>query len=291
MQRDSVGAALICIKNQLGKAGIASARLDARLIVQHATRLSHEQLIADTQRAITERESRSIEKMALRRAAHEPVSRLLGEREFYGRIFRIDQHTFDPRPDTETLVETVLKIVRLRSSSGQGWRIGELGTGSGAIIVTLLAELPEAIGVAGDMSSEALAIARENALRHKVANRVDLVNGSWFEGFTGSFDMIVSNPPYIAEEDMAALAPEVRLYDPVKALDGGPDGLKAYRQIAKDARRYLRINGYCCLEIGSGQEEKVTNIMLDGRLRLPCKVPRLSQDFSGITRVLTFEND
>lgn len=291
MQRDSVEATLISIKDRLGKAGIESAQLDARLIVQHAIQLSHEQLIAYAQRPITEGESRSIETMAVRRMAHEPVSRLLGEREFYGRMFRINQHTFDPRPDTETLVETALNLVRLNSGSGQGWRIGELGTGSGAIIVTLLAELPQAMGMAGDTSTEALAIAGENALRHKVANRVELVSGSWFEDFTGSFDMIVSNPPYIAEGDMAALAPEVRLFDPATALKGGPDGLNAYRQIAKDAGRFLRIGGYCCVEIGSGQEEKVTNIMLDGRLRLPCKVPRISPDLSGITRVLTFESD
>lgn len=290
MQRDSVGATLISIRDRLRTAGIASAQLDARLIVQHATQLSHERLIAEAQRAITQSESRSIESMALRRAAHEPVSRLLGEREFYSRMFRISPHTFDPRPDTETLVETVLKIVRRTSSSGRGWRIGELGAGSGAIIVTLLAELPEATGMAGDMSSDALTIAGENALRHKVAERVDLVCGSWFEGFTGSFDMIVSNPPYIAEQDMAALAPEVRLYDPATALHGGSDGLGAYRQIAKNVGRYLRISGYCCVEIGSGQEEKVADIMLEGGLRLPCEVPQFSPDLCGITRVLTFEN-
>jgi release factor glutamine methyltransferase len=291
MQRESVAATLVSIKDRLAKAGIASARLDARLIVQQATRLSHEQLIADGRRPITERESRSIASMAQRRAAHEPVSRLLGEREFYGRKFRINRSTLDPRPDTEILVETALELARLDGSDGRGWRIGDLGTGSGAIIVSLLAELPEATGVASDISAEALRMARDNALRHKVADRLELVNGSWFESYTGRFDLIVSNPPYIAEADMKALPPEVRLYDPAEALNGGGDGVQCYRQIAGAVGRFLRIGGYLCVEIGAGQEENITSIMLNCGLRLPCKTPSRTPDLCGITRVLTFEND
>lgn len=147
MPHETVAATLAMLKDRLRNAGIASAQLDARLIVQHACRLSHEQLIADPLRALTETERQSVERLARRRAAHEPVSRLLGEREFYGRMFQIDRSTLDPRPDTETLVETALSISRMQNSSESGWRVADIGTGSGAIIVTLLAELPKARGL------------------------------------------------------------------------------------------------------------------------------------------------
>jgi len=131
MPHETVAATLAMLKDRLRNAGIASAQLDARLIVQHACRLSHEQLIADPLRALTETERQSVERLARRRAAHEPVSRLLGEREFYGRMFQIDRSTLDPRPDTETLVETALSISRMQNSSESGWRVADIGTGSG----------------------------------------------------------------------------------------------------------------------------------------------------------------
>ena len=290
MPHETVAATLAMLKDRLRKAGIASAQLDARLIVQHACRLSHEQLIADPLRVLTETERQSVERLARRRAAHEPVSRLLGEREFYGRMFQIDRSTLDPRPDTETLVETALSISRMQNSSESGWRVADIGTGSGAIIVTLLAELPKARGVASDISREALAVARENALRHNVASRLELVHGSWFEGFEGSFDLVVSNPPYIEEAALGGLPPEVRLHDPPVALNGGPDGLNSYRQIAREARRFLRIGGCLCLEIGWRQEEKVKDLMIGGGLRPTLKAPPLTPDLCGINRVMAFEN-
>jgi release factor glutamine methyltransferase len=290
MQRDGVAAVQAAIRNRLRGAGISSAQLDARLIVQHAMQLSHERLIAEPQRALTAVESRSIEMLTERRMAREPVSRIVGEREFYGRMFGVNTDTLDPRPDTETLVEAALAIVRLQSSSGKGWRIADLGTGSGVVIITLLAELPEAAGAASEISRGALAMARENALRHKVASRLALIRCSWLAGLQDGFDLIVANPPYIPTASLAELPPEVGCYDPVLALDGGADGLEAYRRIGKGIGRHLRVGGHLCLEIGRGQEGAVSKIMVDCGLRPACKVPPLTPDISRITRVVTFES-
>ena len=290
MQRDCVAAVQAAIRHRLSGAGISSAQLDARLIVQHAMQLSHERLIADPQRSLTMEERRSIEMLTERRMAREPVSRIVGEREFYGKMFGLNKDTLDPRPDTETLVEGGLAVVRLQSASGKGWRIAELGTGSGAVIITLLAELPDAVGAASDISSGALAMARENALRHKVANRLTLIRCCWLAGLQDGFDLIVANPPYIPTAGLAELPPEVRCYDPVLALDGGADGLEAYRRIGNDVAYHLRAGGHLCLEIGRGQEEAVSRIMLDCGLRPACKVPPHTPDICRITRVVTFES-
>jgi release factor glutamine methyltransferase len=279
------------LKTTFGAAGIPSPQLDARLIVQHATGLSHEQLIAAGERRPTEIELRLIEELAVRRLAREPVSRLLGEREFYGRRFWISAATLDPRPETEILVDAALHMARGCRTGAEGLRVADLGTGSGAIIVTLLAELPLAGGAASDISADALEVAQKNALRHKVADRLELLQGSWFDRLTGTYDLIVSNPPYVAEKELGALPPEVRLYDPREALDGGKDGLSAYRRIARDARRHLRIGGHLVLEIGRGQEGQVTKIVRDHGLRPSCKIPAFTPDLSGIVRVLAFETD
>jgi release factor glutamine methyltransferase len=216
------------------------------------------------------------------------VSRLLGEREFYGRSFVLNRDTLDPRPETETLVTAGLNILRGRSDCP---RIADLGTGSGSVIVSLLAELPDTIGVGVDLSVGALEAARANALRHKVANRLALVHGSWFSALSGTFDLILSNPPYVASREIAMLPREVRLHDPRLALDGGWDGLQAYRDIARDARRYLRIGGHLCVEIGRGQEKEVASIMDCARLRPAKRYPAVTADFCGIPRVLTFASD
>ena len=192
------------------------------------------------------------------------------------------------RPDTETLVDAALRV--LREQPDHAWRIADLGTGSGAVIITLLAELAAATGVGTDLCVTALNAARANALRHKVANRLDLVEGSWFEALSGTFDLIVSNPPYIASDAIAFLPREVKLHDPHRALDGGPDGLFAYRAISAGVSRHLRMGGYLCVEIGRGQERAVGAMMQRGGLRPAGRHPPLTADLSGTPRVLTFVN-
>ncbi len=179
----------------------------------------------------------------------EPLTRIAGRRSFFGRTFRVTPDVLDPRPETELLVEEMLK----RLAGQPTPRLLDLGTGSGAIILTLLAEIPAATGVAVDLSPAALAVARENAEALGVRDRVTFHEGDLFAGVTGSFDAILSNPPYIPSADLAGLETAVRDFDPALALDGGPDGLQFYRRIAGEARRFLRPGGWLGVEIGAGQ--------------------------------------
>ncbi len=182
------------------------------------------------------------------------MSRIIGAREFYGRRFRVTPAVLDPRPDTETLVEAALK--RMPPSA----RVLDLGTGSGAIIVTLLAERSDATGLATDISSEALAVARENAAALGVAERLTFLEAPWFDGIGERFDLIVSNPPYIPRADIAALSADVRNFDPLLALVGGSDGLDPYRAIAAGAAARLKPGGTVAVEIGAGQADSVEGI-------------------------------
>jgi release factor glutamine methyltransferase len=285
---DSVAALSSIVKDRLRAAGLATPALDARLIIMRATGLTHEELIAGSGTSVLPEARVKIMDMVRRREAGEPVSRIIGEREFYSRSFALNKGTLDPRPDTETLVDAALGV--LRELSGQAWRIADLGTGSGAVIITLLAEMHGAAGVGTDLCATALNAARLNALRHNVANRVELIEGSWFETLSGTFDLIVSNPPYIASGAIACLPREVKLHDPHRALDGGQDGLSAYRAIAEGVSRHLRIGGHLCIEIGKGQEGAVGAIMRGGGLRPARRHPPVTADLSGTPRVLTFVN-
>jgi release factor glutamine methyltransferase len=238
----------------LKAAGAETPELDARLLLQAATGLAREDLILEPDRAISEEQARRYAAMIARREGHEPVSRILGEREFYGRPFRVTPATLDPRPDTETLIEAALALMP------QEARLLDLGTGTGAIAVTLLAERPDATGVATDVSLEALAVARENAVLAGVAQRLTLVSGSWFVPVSGVFDMILSNPPYIPAADIAGLSPDVRNFDPRLALVGGVDGLDPYWAIASSAAPCLAAGGHVLVEIGAGQAAAVESI-------------------------------
>lgn len=203
--------------------------------------------------------SEKLEAAAARRLSGEPVSRIVGEREFWGLKFELSAATLDPRPETELLVSEAVELgQKLRAP-----QIIDLGTGSGAIAIALAGALPKAKVIATDISEEALAIARHNAGRHGVAPRVDFRQGSWWQAVphTELFDLIVSNPPYIASAEIEDLRPEVRLFDPKAALDGGWDGLEAYRAIAAGAGRRLNPGGRVLLEIGANQGEMVSRIL------------------------------
>ena len=254
MPPDTVKHLLEAAYRQLTAAGCDTPLLDARLLLQHAAGISREDMILDPSRIVTPEAVAAFDASIVRRLAHEPVSRIVGEREFYGRRFQVTPDVLDPRPDTETLIDAALEVLP------KGARVLDLGTGSGAIIVTLLAERPDATGVATDISLAACAVARANAGRLGVANRLDVLEGSWFEPVSGRFDVIVSNPPYIAEDDIAGLAPDVRSFDPMTALVGGQDGLAAYREIAAVAARYLAKAGTVLVEIGAGQAPEVERV-------------------------------
>jgi release factor glutamine methyltransferase len=213
-------------------------------------------LIADPDLKIPAEAAMRFRSFLERRLAGEPVSRILGFREFYGRRFKVTTATLDPRPDTETLIEAALAFMPVDAPC----RVIDLGTGTGAIGITLLAERALATAVMTDISPEALAVARENAELHKVAARATFSEGSWFAGIGGRFDLILSNPPYIPEAILPTLEPEVRNFDPKEALNGGPDGLDPYREIAGATARFLAPSGRVIVEIGAGQAIEIERI-------------------------------
>ncbi len=240
--------------------GIATADLDARLLLCQAAGVSHEDLAAIPGRALDPKTRSRFDAFVWRRLEGEPVSRILAVREFYGRPFAIDEAVLDPRPDTETVIEAALGIV-----ARDGWRntpisILDLGTGSGCILITLLAELPSAHGVATDASLAALAVAQGNAQAFGVADRAAFVAGNWLEPMAGAFDLIVANPPYLTSAEMAGLSREVR-HDPFHALFGGGDGLDAYRCIAARAPLALRPGGTILLETAPAQSDAVLDLL------------------------------
>lgn len=278
MLPDQIRPLLARAAERLREAGCETPELDARLLLQAATGLTRETLILEPERRIGSDDLRRLASFLERRAQREPVSRILGEREFYGRPFRVTEATLDPRPDTETLINAAL------AAMPEGARLLDLGTGTGAIAVTLLAERPDATGVATDLSPEALDVARENAERAGVAKRLALLQGSWFEPVSGVFDIIVSNPPYIPEGDIAGLSPDVRNFDPVLALVGGADGLDPYRAISARAARHLAAGGHVLVEIGAGQARDVEAIFAEAGLG----IMQRHRDLGGHLRCLAF---
>ena len=238
----------------LAAAGCEQPALDARLLLQEAAGLSHSGIAAEPERRIEAAAISTFEAFITRRQRHEPVSRILGQREFYGRPFRVTSDVLDPRPDTETLIEAALALAHPPAC------ILDLGTGSGAIIVTLLAELPGATGLATDLSAAALEVARGNAEALGVASRLAFAEGPWWAPVAGRFDLIVSNPPYIPAAEIAGLSPDVGDFDPHLALDGGADGLEPYRRIAAGATIHLNPGGRVLVEIGAGQAPDVEGL-------------------------------
>lgn len=266
-------------KRRLADAGIDSAEIDARLIVEHVTGTTRLDLIARPDQLVAGPHVEAIEAALARRAAREPVHRILGTREFYGLPMRISDGTLEPRPDTEVLVDAVLAV------AGEGpLRILDLGTGTGAILIALLAELPQASGVAVDISDEALETAAANADLNGVAERFRTVKSDWFADVAGEFDLIVSNPPYIATTHIADLDMDVRGFDPQRALDGGADGLDCYRAIVSGAGAHLAGKGWIGVEIGHDQKDKVTAIFEDAGFDRH----EARKDLGGNDRVLIF---
>ena len=265
------------------KAGIDSAEADARLLIAHALGIDRSELIADGTRTLNAREMQAIDALAARRLKHEPVARILGGKEFWSLMLDITPYVLVPRPDTETVVEAALDFVARDGLRMQRLRILDIGTGSGALLLALLSELPNALGTGTDISTAALAVARANAERHGLASRCTFVACDIAAGLQGPFDLIVSNPPYVAHGDIATLAPEVRDYDPAVALDGGSDGLDGYRAIAADARRLLAPGGRLIVELGAGQEGAVRALFTKAGLT----VGKARDDLSGIARALS----
>jgi len=272
------------LASYLKDSGIDSGELDARLLVGHALGLDFTAMITAATRRLKREEARRVEEFTRRRMAGEPVARILGNKEFWGLNFRLSPATLVPRPDTETVVELALETCRGQPPIGGRRRIADIGTGSGAILLALLTELPDATGVGTDISLEALRTARDNAARLGLAPRTSFVACNYVAALSGAFDLIVSNPPYIRSADIAGLEQEVREYDPARALDGGPDGLDAYRAIAPGAAHLLAPGGTLIVEAGYGQSGPIADLMVNCGLTpdLPPKA-----DLAGIPRAVS----
>ncbi|MEE8505393.1 MAG: peptide chain release factor N(5)-glutamine methyltransferase [Kiloniellales bacterium] len=275
----TVGRFLDAAAGRLGRAGIEGARRDARLLLAAALGLDPAQVLARPERPLSPIELDRAEAMIARRAAREPVSRILGRREFWGLEFAITPAVLDPRPDSETLVQAVLDRLDGRTA---GLDILDLGTGSGCLLLALLSDLPAARGLGLDVSEAALGVARKNAAVLGFSARTRFEQGSWGLNLKGVWQVIVSNPPYINDQEFEGLAPEVALYDPREALAAGPDGLDAYRALLPQAVRLLAPGGLLALEVGIGQQ-----MMVEALVRASGLVPLgRVRDLGGIERCL-----
>jgi release factor glutamine methyltransferase len=281
----TLGDAVTAIARELQARGVETPRLDARRLVAAITGVSDVALAAHPERALDDPERQALAAAVARRSEGEPVARIVGSRGFHGLELVVTPATLDPRPDTETLVDGVLALVAAGSCPGGGApRIADLGVGTGAILLALLARLDRASGVGVDVSREALAVAKANATRHEVAARCLFRRGNWLEGIDETFDLIVSNPPYIATAAIAGLDRDVRDYDPHLALDGGADGLDAYRAMARDVGRVLRPGGWIAVEIGLGQAEDVRAMLVAAVADPAAPEVRIWRDLAGIER-------
>ena len=271
------------LAEKLRLAGIDSAEADARLLMAHALGIDRAELIANGERALEPDEIEAIDALAARRLKHEPVARIFGRKEFWSLNLHVSPAVLVPRPETETVVEAALDIVVGDALQTEKLRVLDIGTGSGALLLALLSELPNAAGIGTDISAAALEVARANAESNDLVGRCTFVACDIAAGLQGPFDLIVANPPYVKRGDIASLAPEVRNYDPALALDGGADGLDGYRAIAAGARRLLAPGGRLIVELGAGQETPVRALFTKAGFT----VDAAHNDLAGIPRALS----
>lgn len=267
------------VRRRLEAAGIDTPVIDARLLLEAGAGVSRLDIITDPRRELSEEQVAKVEALASRRLAREPIGHILGRKAFWTLDLEVSADVLSPRPETELLVETALAILPKEASA----RVLDLGIGSGAILLAILAERPNVTGVGVDASESALAIARRNAEKLGLADRLELRAGDWSAGLDDTFDLVVSNPPYIPTEEISGLEPEVARYEPRLALDGGADGLDAYRVILAGLRTLLRPGGAFAFEVGRGQAEAVG--ALAAAKDFATETPRL--DLNGIPRVVS----
>jgi len=266
------------------KAGLTTPRLDAEVLLAHTLGVDRVWLYTHFDQPLQREELSRFKRLIQRRLRHEPLAYILGHREFWSLPFRVTPDVLIPRPETEILVAEGLKVLNSPEQPGRQLQVLEIGTGSGAVSVALAKELPLVSVVATDLSPKALSIAEENAAKNGVRERIFFVEGDLFHplGKGSKFDLIVTNPPYIATDKLSSLPPEVRDFEPRKALDGGKDGLAFYRRALPVLSQFLKPKGWFLAEIGAGQEREVQ--------RMAEKAPELAAfdfvpDLAGIKRV------
>jgi len=261
-------------QQKLKQAHIDTAGRDARLLAAAAMDINTAQVTLKALDHVSKQQQDHFESMIEQRRSFKPVSRILGKRQFWNRWFEISPDVLDPRGDSEVLVNLALQQ--------KADRILDLGTGSGILALTLLSEWPDALAVGADICEKALLIAQRNAVQLEVSDRFQAQKSDWFEAISGQFDLIVSNPPYIGEDEIPHLDPDVRLYDPMIALSPGRDALQAYQNIARDAIGYLKPGGRLLVEIGFRQGEAVRELFALNGL----KEIEIIQDLNGLDRVV-----
>jgi release factor glutamine methyltransferase len=266
-------------RRALEAAGVDTPVIDARILLLAATGHPRAVLISEPHTPMSPEAVATFDSYVARRAAREPAAHIVGTRGFWTLDLKSDGRGLVPRPETEVIVDLVLK----GENAEVPLRILDLGTGPGTILLALLAERPQWTGVGVDVSEDALSLARDNAELHGLKDRVQWLSGVWGQGITEAFDVIVSNPPYIASAVIDTLQPEVRDYDPRLALDGGVDGLEAYRAIIPDLPRLLKPNGLFVLEIGHDQSKSVPAMVMTQPLLGPTQVVK---DLSDLHRVV-----
>jgi len=271
-------------KREIANAGVSNSGLDATILLAHTLSFSKEQIIFNPDFELNKKQQEDFLKAVARRVNREPVSYIINRKEFFARDFFVNSAVLDPRPDSEILIETVVKNL---SKKKPPQKILEIGVGSGCLIITLLLHYSQALGTGLDISPQALEICKKNATSHEVLSRLDLRHSDVFSALNAEekFDLLISNPPYIASADILNLESEVRIHEPLSALDGGIDGLDFYRRIAAGAKKFLNQNADIFLEIGQKQEDKINEIFSANGFKLLAATP----DLSGIIRVLHFE--
>jgi release factor glutamine methyltransferase len=274
---ETIGSTLGTVAAALGAAGFDEARRRARRLLAAALGMSQSEVFTRLERMISEDEGERVAELLARVVRHEPISRILGVREFWGLGFELSPDTLDPRPESETVVEAVLAR---RPDRAGAYRILDLGTGTGCLLLALLSELPAARGIGVDCAPGAVETSRRNADRLGLAARAEFVVGDWAASPGGLYDIVVANPPYIASGEIERLPPEVRDFDPRRALDGGGDGLDAYRAIAVELPSVLAPEGLFVGEFGQGQECAVSALLIGAGLTVEAVLP----DLAGIAR-------
>ena len=284
MSLRDIGELLTNAASRLQAAGVESPRREARLLLAHALGVAQEKIIAGETEELGPPNLAKFERVLARRIAREPLAYVVGSREFWSIEFAVGHGVLIPRPESEILVEEALRRFPV---GDRVLRVLDLGTGSGCLVLSFLSERPNANGVGVDISQDALFFAARNAKTLALDNRVEFTQGDWVDGISGAFEVIFINPPYIRRSDLQTLEPEIKRYEPIMALDGGNDGLDAYRRIAEGLSRHLCAEGLAFVEVGQGQVESIKRIFAQGKLATEGTL----RDLAGIPRCLVVRSD
>lgn len=283
-----LGDVLGWVRDDLRAAGIVDAGAEARRLVVKAAGIAPGTVISEPSLALSGTQIKTVEAWLRRRMAGEPLARIHGEKDFYGRTFRLSPETLEPRADSETLIDVVLELVDQRQGRAHPWRIIDVGTGTGCLLISLLAELPQSCGVGTDLAQGALETAKVNALGLGVSERASWHQGDFLDGIDAQFDIAISNPPYIKREDIPTLQKEVRLSDPVLALDGGEDGITPYRKLAARINAVVP-NGFGVFEIAGNDDARVSDVLTDGSNNSNVQILGVWPDLTGMKRCVAFK--